>query len=375
MSVPSIPTLQHYQFAFPIYNGNSVTVGSKIKELADGSETNMKRVQNSDVAHAAADYALEMAAYKEQHLSASQKAEEAKKQIDAPLKSKAIAITVLVAAILFTIGPIIAAVMTGTFAFALFALPSLIALVPASHYTHVFRKSVADLESDIAAPGKLRSPAKRVIAPYVAANDLDLRTSRISAINELSSKTLQEINKSRFSHSQILDYALLDSVTTPHHRAEFYSRALYLLQARKELDATQQGCTRGINTAYHIFLNQLKRWHSEQQFQISAEDATLKMEENRRLQNQISSRQGEPRPSTLRTVVSNIDLVVRRSLLEGRKQEFYTLHGRLNSEINAWQTQSLERVNNAYQSSVAQLENVYLQTKLAAQNRIAFTRF
>lgn len=374
MSAPSIPALNNYQFAIPAYNGNALNVGSKIKDQRDGSETITMREQSRQVTQATADFVTATNTYKEQHLSASKRAEEAKQEISSPLKNKAIAITLLVTAIILVIAPIIAAVLTGTWAFALLALPFLIALVPASHYTHIFRKSVSQLESDIAAPKALPVPVKRVIAPYVAANDLDLRTSRISAINQLSSKTLREINNSRFSIPQIVDYALLDGTTTPHHRAEFYSRSVYLMNTLNELDRLQGIFDRSINTEFDKFASQLRKWHAFEELQISFEESYLRQDEQQRIQNQAPRQPGQPAPSLVRTVLSNVDLAIRKGLLESRKREFYTLHGRLTAEINAWRTQSVERVRIAYQDNVMRLENAYFQTKLAAQDRIVFTR-
>lgn len=338
------------QTIYPVFNSNIVhnnldhlDVGKGVQDLPSGAETEMKQSHDIESARIQKQYTQDLAQYEHNFQSASVKATKASTLIDGALKKQAIAITLLVASIVAVVGIAVASIVTGTWPIAFIAVPFLIAIVPTSYYTDIFRKLVDTLEGDIKAPGRLRQPILE-LPVYNPRKDLDLAQSRMSAQNEIAFMTLQQIAESEWSNDEIIRYALLDKVAplTSEQRPAFYSKCIQLINEYGKIVKEQNRYLDSAESEYKRIKHELKEWKNQQEEHIRLQEHTFHH------QYEVQVRLNHARRRTGRLLVTphmSMGRVLSRWDLERMKAEVAEGYGRRDNEIRNWHKNTLHVIN------------------------------
>lgn len=213
----------------PIDVGN--IIGSSIKDLRDGSRTQMVEEYEKEVQEAETKFQVDKIKYDHEFSKLSLTAEAARSQIGMQRYTKALAITLLSVAVIGSVALPVIAIATGSLAVSLVALPFLIGIAPTSYFTHVQRKKVSRLKKEIAAPNKLDKPEEKQVAAYNPMHDLDLKSTRLAAVKSFPTKSVLGFVKSGWTNDQIVRYRLLDGYEKAKLSEDvpFYNRCITLI--------------------------------------------------------------------------------------------------------------------------------------------------
>lgn len=364
----SIPPQINPNYVIPDSNpvGHTLNIGTAIKDMPDGTDTPMRIEYNTKVHRAHEKYTNDQIEYDREFSRLTEVARTAETTIHDARKKKMIAVTALVTTIFATVAIGIASAVTGTWPLAFAVVPFLIGMVPASYYTHVFRKSVSRLESDIQAPSILRRPVLS-LPTYSPHTDLDLKQTRIDFQNRIAGMSLAMLAQARYNETDVVRYALLDKVTViaPSKRPAFYAKCLQLIQAHGELYKEQQKCIRMTGQSYSSLKSDLHRWKSEQDRSIRIEEENLRHREEAETRTECRISEQPPYHTVVKTV-QTISIAVARHNLDTRKRELERTFGRREADLDNWQSNMNQSIENGLKAALNQLEQQYTLAKSSA---------
>lgn len=363
----SIPQPIHPVYTLPPSGpvGVSLNVGTAIKDMPQGADTTMKRDHNFAVIQAKERFDAAEKQYENDFQLATQKATTASNAIGDARKKKIIAITILAASIIAIVGTAIALGVSGLWPVALIAVPFLMALVPTSYYTHLFRKLVSSLENDIQAPGLLPKPVL-TLPVYNPKQDLDLLQSRIDAQNILALGNLKQLAESKWSNDQITNYALLDRVTpiSMDKRPQFYAKCIQLIDGFGLIMKQHTALKSQADHEFQKMDQALKEWKRDQDSYISSQEWTLREQE--RQQAAIREARLAGRPIPVYSPLSGIATLLSRWELEKLKTTTAETYGRRDSDNRGWYRSTLVSIETTFQQASNHLEMQYSYAKAAA---------
>lgn len=339
-NIPQIPPVTQYQFTLPAMGtiSGSLDVGKSIKDQPDGTITSKKQAYDEAVAHAESTYQTDMVNYQQKHEAAVASAKEAEQQIKHPRLMKALAISALALCIIGAVGIIAASIVTQTWPILFAAIPFMVGSIPSGIYTNIFCNKVSELEDTIAAPKKMPVPVMKSVPHYQLYRDLDLRSSRIDAVNSLARKTIQQLAESEWSTAEILNYGLLDGakgLLTASSRQGFYAKSIQLIDYYHSVCSAQNQTSAKIRAKYRDLSQQLDRWKSQQDAQIRHREHDISEREwSQRREIQVQREHHEVRP--LYNVINSFDIGWSRADLESYKTKVATSYGAATSDIEHW---------------------------------------
>ncbi|MCE5293649.1 MAG: hypothetical protein LLF94_03420 [Chlamydiales bacterium] len=365
----SIPAAIYPKFHVPdtasIVNGPKV--GLAIKDVANDQETTNKRVHAAAVARITEQYKADDAQYSKDFTTATIKAEAAKKVIGSERFKKVLAITALVATIIGIVGAVIATAVTGTLPLLFIAVPFVVGLVPASYYTHIFRKSVDSLDADIARPSQIRKPVL-YLPEYNMAHDFELKQSRESAVNVLSSKsTLRQVYETRYTTHDIVQFALLERMTQApeNKRPQFYAKVVELINAMGKADANKAEYKSDTEREFYKLDSELAKWNQTEQQYISSQE--LKLATNSSIHTHTTFNRRNPKPvRVVSAVVGTATAILTRMEIDRRKTEVLNTYIQRNQANRAWKSNLLNKIDQKYTKAIGKLETQFANAKIAA---------
>jgi hypothetical protein len=226
---------------------DTVSVGNSIKDMPVGSMTSALDTHERKVEQITAKYEDDKVQYDKNLTDLNAKAKNAQKQQGEARRKRAFAITAFALSLIAVIGmtvalPSIAAITVAggiCLGIAILAV-TIISRLPGNLMVDYHRKmktfkKIFD-EATKTEPGKLKKP-ELVLPQYDPERDLDLKESRVKAVNKLSQMTIAQLAASGFSKDEIVNYALLDGITSipEERRPYFYAQCVRLLNAYEKI--------------------------------------------------------------------------------------------------------------------------------------------
>lgn len=336
-------------------------VGSSVVDMPQGAETTMKKANLVAVTREYERFNSSSIQYEIDFKAATIKAEQAKTVVDDARKKKILAITAVAATAIAVAAVVAAAIVTQTWPILFIATPFLIGMVPASYYTHIFRKNVTSLENDIAAPQKIQKPYLN-LPVYDPQRDLDLQQTRINVQNTLAQKTLKELAQVSWSNNTLINYALLDRVTvlTPEKRPVFYAKTIQLIEAYGEIVKEHNSYLSQARREFDKLDNELRSWKREQDSLISSAEYNLLEAERFQTQIDEARRRGEPAP--VRPAGHFLNTISRWEL-DSQRSRVGENYGRRDAQNNTWYESTMNNINVAFSIAIAELERQYATAK------------
>lgn len=361
-NLPSIPSVNYYNFSLPIEEQPlaQLQVGGMIKDQEDGTITSAKIAYDKAVVKAESDYEADMVKYKEKHDAASIKAKDAELEVQKPRKMKAASITALVLSILTSVGLGIAGAVTGTLPLLFIAIPFALAIAPSGYFTNKYCKLVNKLDKIINAPKKMAVPQKAYVKPYHVEDDLDLRSTRINALNTLAQKTISGLAQSKWSKTQMLNYGLLDYAInlTPSTKSAFYAKTFQLIDAYHSMNTKKSEAEGSLNYQHRTMQKDLDHWKSEQDCQIQQREHDLEERQNLHDREWYRDRR-EGQPHTIWHIGDTFDITSSRNNIESYKHKIAITYGQMRSDISHWYQQSHSILETEHQRAIHSLETRY----------------
>ncbi len=337
----------------------TLNVGAAIKDLPLGTETTMKKTHNAAVIQVQKQFEADTTQFEIDFQAATVKAVAAEKVIGDARKKKIIAITLLVASILTAVGFLAVAIATQTWPILFVAAVGLVAIAPTSYYTHIFRKKVAQLAADIAAPGAMKKPVLN-LPVYNPKVDYELQQSRSDAQNTLASMNIKQMHETRISNDDILNYALLDRVV--HIKAEkrpvFYAKCVELINAHGKIVNEYNAYRSKAQAEFEKMNTALRHWKSQQNSHIQTQEWALQAHE----QNRIYATQQH---GTVYTGPSLVNILSRWEL-DSMRSSVAENYGRRDAQNHSWLTSTMQTIQTTYQQALSHVENQFVVTKAAA---------
>lgn len=341
-----------------------LNVGSAVKDLPPGAETTMKKANDIAVVKVTQRYQADSIQFEKDFEAAEIKAQKAEKMISSTRNKKAIAITLLVATIIATVATVVLAAVTQTWPILFIAAPCLIALVPSSYYTHIFRVSVDELEDDIAAPSKMTRPVLK-LPVYDPKQDIDLQQTRVDIQNQIATMSLRQISETNLSTDAIFGYELLDRVTQiqSEKRPTFYAKCIQLINAYGRIENEYKQYFGKAEREYNKLHTELQQWKSQQDSHLQSQEFALFEQERTARQINEARRRGEcvnvHTGGFLGSMLSRWELDNMRSqVAEG--------YGRRDAQNRIWYTTTVQTIKNGYQQASTNIEEQYKLAKAAA---------
>ncbi len=360
----SIPAPITPRFALPGLDEQptGIYVGVGVRDLPSGAETTMKRANDARVIQVREEHRIATDGYVQDLARKQGIAQDASTKIGEARKKQIHAITALAVTIIGVIGAIAATWITGTLPLLFVAAPFAIALIPASYYTHIFSKTVSQLDADIAAPGLLKRPVLS-LPQYRPETDLELKTSRLNVVAKLAiNPTLKGLIESHLPSDVITNYDLLDRVTTidPAKKPQVYAKTMQLMTLYTNTV-----------TQYHAYSNQaesenahlqqeLKDWKEKQQGIIDNQERQLEA---------LIREQQDPNKlekSTGGKIFTSLSNELQRQQIESQKASLVQDCLNRKQQISAWLRDTNLAIQTAYQEAIGQLETKFTAVKAAA---------
>jgi hypothetical protein len=370
---PIQPMYSNFSVPAAGFTGTSLQVGTAVKDLPTDGATQMKKEYEHAVKSAHEQYKNDTEQYKVDFELATTKAQEAAKVISEERKKKMIAVTLLVTTIIASVGILIASAVTMTWPIAVAAVPFLIALVPTSYYTHIFRTSVSQLEHRIRAPKALPKPALGLPAPYNPKLDMDLPGTRTELQNSLALKTLAGLVETGHSTDDMVRYALLDRAPrqlADDKRPAFYGKCIQLIQAYGRVCEERSHFEAQAGTEHHRLRHELCHWKSQQDGHISVAEANLHEQERKEHQRKIVEAQNpKSNQGVCKTVLEGARIItheIAKIDLDNQKKEIERTYGRREAEITNWYSNTTEAISTQFAAAMSQLEQQYMDAKVQA---------
>lgn len=362
----SIPQTIHPVYTIPGSSPVNVmlNVGASIKDLPPDTETTVKKANDVAVVKVKQQYEADSIQFDKDFQAAEIKAKNAEKIISNTRNKKVIAITLLVATIIATVVTIIFAAITQTWPILFIAAPCLIALVPSSYYTHIFRVSVNELEHDIEAPSKMKRPVLN-LPVYNPKQDMNLLQSRIDTQNKLALMSIRQIFDANISNDEIVGYELLNEVTQIQieKRPAFYAKCIQLINAYGQIDREYKQYCGKAESEYNKLHRELREWKSQQDSYLQSQELALHEQERTVRQITEARRRGELVNVHTRGVVGTI---LSRRKLDNMKSQVAEGYGRRDVQNRNWYDTTVQTIQSTYQQASANIENQYSATKAAA---------
>lgn len=341
-----------------------LNVGAYIKDLPENAVTAMQKTHNANVKILKEQHKADLAQFDIDFQAAEIKANSAQTIIGKMKHKKAIAITLLVATIIATVTTIVVAALTQTWPILFIAVPCLIALVPTSYYTDIFRVEVNKLENDIAAPKKMKRPVLN-LPIYNPKHDLDLLKSRLDMQNSLALMSLREIHGLNMSQDTLLGYDLLNraAVIQPEKRPAFYGKCIQLINAINQINKEYRQYSDKAEREYTKLNEELRKWKSKEDYDILTQERTLQDHERTLREVREAQRRGELVHVHTTGIVGN---VLSRWQLEERKADVAKNYGRRDEQISNWHAKTMQSIQKAYQEACEDIEKQYIAAKAKA---------
>lgn len=343
-------------------------VGQAVKDLPEGSETEMKKAVALQAAKTQEAYDSSLKEYNSAFNAATFRAELAEQQIDGVRRKKALAITLLVASILLTVGITVAALATGAWPLLFAAVPCVAGIAYFSYIIDTANQQLRQLKMDINAPGKLQMP-QLSLPVYHPERDLDLEKTRITAQNTLASTSLKEFAHSGWTTAQITNYALLDRATQldDQSRPAFYAHCIHLIQAYGKLAAERSNYYSSADSEQSRLYSELHQWNSAQEASIHAQEMQVTYSPHLHVGRQVRITRHGHMHTYPRMHVSPTVTFTPRWQIDNMRADLHSQYARRSAEIDAWYQSTRNAIENGFTQAVDTLNRQFstLKTKPA----------
>lgn len=357
---PSIPS--PFQADFSISSSMSwvplIENKTVIKDFDDQHKTPMLQKHEIAVRIEEAWYAQAQDDYKQTFQDLSTKAIVAKEEIGSARVKKAIAVTCVVATVIGAVGLIVAGAATGMLPLFLAAIPLFIGIAPSAIATRATKQGVARLEREIEAPYNLPVP-KKMLPIYHKEHDLDLKSSRLAAINKLAGMSLQDIANSKWTAQELIDYRLLDQTGKfpENQRSAFYGKSIRLINDCRDLKVGFGKEKAKVDGIFNAKMRELEGWHAQE---ISSIDSHAYDIQRRRSHQYYvvpdRHHRGHAMLHNTFTMIDAIDTNYSMNNLNQRREEVASTYGYVKGQLNSWRDQAQMNVTEAYKAALGSME-------------------
>lgn len=344
----------------------NLKVGEAIKDLKEGTKTAMLGAHEKKVEDLTREYQSNLEQYNSTHGKLSMDAEDAKLEISIARRKKAIAITAVAFSVIAIVGIAVATALTGVWLAGLAALPFAVTLVPASYYSHCFRSAVSQLERVIDSPNKLSRPELQ-LPKYDPKKDLDLKESRMQAVNQFANATLADIAKSGFSIQEIVDYDLLGRATktAEKNKPHFYAQCVELIKGFGTLAKTHEENEKLIANEVKKQNDEVAKWNKDMESALHSDKEAIRQLEASIALKKATANQTQVHRVDIVTLTANLE--IKKVQLNQREAEFRTSYADKKAKVAAFEATVKTKNTADLNGAVEQFENAFTLLKRKAK--------